>query len=210
MSSDAGAPAGAVTAPAGSTADPAGTGDVRRRRHVSDLVLVAVLAVVTVVYATQAVGLPSTSPNQADIGPRAYPFLVAALLALVTIGLGAHAIVGLVHTRRGRVGRSTSQHLRTVPLGQRLRTPDAARLFRLTTLVVATGLYLQVMVVTGFVPATVLFLVAATLLLQRGRVTGRRVLLSAVYSVIGSLAVWGIFDAALGVLLPPGLMGLSP
>src|SRR5262245_21557446 len=49
-----------------------------------DLVLCGLLALIGVVYAFQLIDIPATSPNQADIGPRAYPQLILVLLAVIT------------------------------------------------------------------------------------------------------------------------------
>jgi putative tricarboxylic transport membrane protein len=170
---------------------------MNKRRHArADLVLSGVLALIAVVYAVQAFDLPQTSPNQADIGPRAYPVLILVLLVLATVLLALKALWGFIVS-----ARETDSV-----------TDRRAMLFRLgglTLVVAATVVYLELMIPLGFIVSTALF-IALQVAMVGGwrRYGGRRALIPVVFACLASVAIYVLFADSLGVLLPRGIFSL--
>jgi putative tricarboxylic transport membrane protein len=172
------------------------------RRHArADLVLSAVLALIAVVYGVQAFDLPQTSPNQADIGPRAYPLLILVLLVLVTALLALKALRALIVSPRPDSTSDTQSHID--------RRATLLRLGFLTLVVVSTVVYLELMIPLGFIVSTALF-VALQVAMIGGwrRHGGRRVLIPIVFACLTSVAIYVLFADSLGVLLPRGIFSL--
>jgi putative tricarboxylic transport membrane protein len=173
----------------------------KRHRARADLVLSGVLAVIAVVYAVQAFDLPETSPNQADIGPRAYPLLILALMVLATALLALKALWGFIGSAREDSTPDTNSV-----------TDRRALMFRLgglTLVVAATVAYLELMIPLGFIVSTAVF-VALQVAMVGGwrRYRGRRVLIPLVFACLASVAIYVLFADALGVLLPRGIFSL--
>jgi putative tricarboxylic transport membrane protein len=182
--------------------DEVGEEPVNKRRHArADLVLSGVLAVITVVYAIEALGLPETSPNQADIGPRAYPLLIVVLLVLTTALLVLKSLRNFRGSARPEVAAETES-----------RADRHAMLFELVglTLVVAsTVVYLELMIPLGFIVSTALFLALQVAMIGGWRrYAGRRMLIPIVFGCLTSVAVYVLFADSLGVLLPQGIFSL--
>jgi putative tricarboxylic transport membrane protein len=173
----------------------------RRRDARADLVLSGVLALIAVVYSVQAFDLPQTSPNQADIGPRAYPLLILVVLVLATVVVALKALRDIVIT--AREGRGAEAEPVT---GRRAML---MRLGGLTLIVATTLVYLELMIPLGFIVATALF-VALQVAMVGGwrRYGGRRVWIPIVFACLTSVAIYVLFADALGVLLPRGILSL--
>ena len=175
---------------------------VDRRRHArADLVLGGVLGLIALVYAVQAFDLPETSPNQADIGPRAYPLLILVLLVLVTALLVLKALRDLV-VSPGPAGTSdTEPHTE--------RRGLLLQLGFLAVVVVSTVVYLELMIPLGFIVSTALFLALQVPMIGGWRrYTGRRSLIPIVFACLASVAIYVLFANSLGVLLPRGIFSL--
>ena len=175
---------------------------VDRRRHArADLVLSGILGLIAVGYGVQALDLPQTSPNQADIGPRAYPLLILVLLVLVTVLLALKALRDFIGGERpDSDSDADSQSDRRVVL---------VRLGGLALVAAATVVYLELMIPLGFIVSTALF-VASQVVLFAGwrRYSGRRVLIPIVFACLASVAIYLLFADSLGVLLPRGIFSL--
>jgi hypothetical protein len=175
---------------------------VSRRHHArADLVLSGVLALIAVVYAAQAFDLPETSPNQADIGPRAYPLLILVLMVLATALLALKALWGFIGSAREDSAPDTKS-----------ATDRRAMMFRLGGLmlvVMATVAYLELMIPLGFIVSTSVFLALHVAMIGGWRrYRGRRVLIPIVFACLTSVAIYVLFADALGVLLPRGIFSL--
>lgn len=169
------------------------------RRHArADLILSAVLCLLAVVYAVEAFGLPQTSPNQADIGPRAYPLLILALLILATVVLAAKALWRIV------IG---SRPATTVTATDRRGTLN--QLIGLGLNVVVTVVYLELLIPLGFILATAIF-VAVEVAMIGGwhRYGGRRALIPIAFGCLYGIVIYVLFADLLGVLLPRGIFSL--
>jgi hypothetical protein len=173
----------------------------RRTLARADLVLCGVLALIGVVYAVQLIDIPATSPNQADIGPRAYPRLILVLLALITVMLLVKTLRELISS--ARTGGNSDPAPRTDPRAM-LR-----RLGALTLSVVVAVVYLELMIPLGFIVATTLF-VAVQVAMIGGlrRYRSRRVLIPIVFGFLSAVVVYVLFADSLGVLLPRGIFSL--
>jgi putative tricarboxylic transport membrane protein len=175
---------------------------VNRRRHArADLVLSGVLGLIAFVYAVQAFDLPETSPNQADIGPRAYPLLILVLLVLVTVLLALNALRDLVVSPRPDSTSDTESHTD--------RRAMLLQLGFLTLVVVSTVVYLELMIPLGFIVATALFVASQVAMIGGWRkYAGRRALIPIVFACLASVAIYVLFANSLGVLLPRGIFSL--
>jgi putative tricarboxylic transport membrane protein len=173
----------------------------RRSFARADLVLSGVLALIAVVYAVQTFDLPETSPNQADIGPRAYPLLILVLVVFATALLALKALWGFIGSARPDSTPDTESV-----------TGRRAVLFRLggLTLVVATTVvYLELVIPLGFIVSTALFVaLQAAMIGGWRRYRGRRVFIPIVFACLASVAIYVLFADLLGVLLPRGIFSL--
>jgi putative tricarboxylic transport membrane protein len=121
-----------------------------------------------------------TGPGYAAIGPKLFPWLVAAGLLLVGVAL-------LYEARAGAVAH---------PAGFELDLPP--------TLVVTGGLVLQMVLIRplGFVIATAVLFVAIAYALG-----SRRVLVNAAIGVVLCALTYVAFTRGLGLVLPAGMLG---
>lgn len=168
-----------------------------------DLVLVATMAVIAVVYLVESLALPDSSPNQADIGPRAYPLLIVALLIVATAVLAVQTV--LRSNRRVGMGSDSVGRPPAVARFSLRHSP----LTRLLLVLLVTLAYLQLIIWVGFLVATAIYLAIESVVIggpQRYR--GRRAVEPLIYGVLGALAIYLLFEQALGVFLPHGMLGL--
>ncbi len=175
---------------------------VNRRRHArTDLVLSGVLALIAVVYAVQVFDLPTTSPNQADIGPRAYPLLILVLLVLATAVVVLKAVRDFVVSARHGDNFDTKS-----PTDGRTML---SRLGGVALIVVTSVVYLELMIPLGFIVSTAVF-VAVQVAMIGGwrRYGGRRMWVPLVFACLTSIAIYVLFADTLGVLLPRGIFSL--
>lgn len=180
---------------------------VDKRTHArGDLMLAGVMALIALVYAVQLFDLPTSSPNQADIGPRAYPQLILVLLVLVTVLLLAKALRELVGGARSDGGPAVSD------AKEKSRTDRRAMLVRLGSLaltVVLTVVYLELMIPLGFIVASTLFVGVQVAMIGGWRLyRGRRVLIPMAFAFLSAVVIYVLFADSLGVLLPRGIFSL--
>jgi putative tricarboxylic transport membrane protein len=121
-----------------------------------------------------------TGPGYAAIGPKLFPWLVAAGLLLVGVAL-------LYEARAGAVAH---------PAGFELDLPP--------TLIVTGGLVLQMVLIKplGFVIATAVLFVAIAYALG-----SRRVLVNAAIGLVLCALTYVAFTRGLGLVLPAGMLG---
>lgn len=155
-------------------------------RH--DVIMSAVLIMVTVVYAIEIARLPVSSPNQADVGPRAYPILILVLLGACTLALVGITIVRWVKRDRRKPARD----------GEETRA-----LIRVGLILGISAIYVVLMNPLGFAISTALYL-AALYVVIGGTRTIRGVLIALAFGCIGGLSIYLLFGTALGLLLPAG------
>ena len=121
-----------------------------------------------------------TGPGYAAIGPKLFPWLVAAGLLLVGVAL-------LYEARAGAVAH---------PAGFQLDLPP--------TLIVTGGLVLQMVLIKplGFVIATAVLFVAIAYALG-----SRRLLVNAAIGLVLCALTYVAFTRGLGLVLPAGMLG---
>jgi putative tricarboxylic transport membrane protein len=150
-----------------------------RGLRLGEAVLAAFVLVLGVFIAVETAML-RTGPGYSAIGPKLFPWLVAAGLLLVGVAL-------LYEARAGAVAH---------PVGFDLDLPPA--------LAVTAGLVLQMMLMTtaGFVIASAVLFVAVTYAFG-----SRRLALNAAVGLVLSTATYIAFTRGLGLVLPAGVLG---
>jgi putative tricarboxylic transport membrane protein len=150
-----------------------------RGLRVGEAVLAAFILLLGVFVAVET-ALLRTGPGYAAIGPKLFPWLVAAGLLLVGVAL-------LYEARTGAVAH---------PAGFDLDLPP--------TLVVTAGLILQMVLIrpAGFVIASALLFVAVAYALG-----SRRVVLNAAVGLVLCAVTYIAFTRGLGLVLPAGVLG---
>ena len=167
-----------------------------RRGHArADLILSGVLALIAVVYGVETLGLPKTSPNQADIGPQAYPLLILIILVAVTLLLAVKSVVSMIGSR----GAKVSADRRTILVG----------LGVLVFNIVVTMVYLELMIPLGFIVSTALFIAVQVAAIGGWRrYGGRRIWVPIAAGCLSAIVIYVVFADSLGVLLPRGIFSL--
>ena len=150
-----------------------------RGLRLGEAVLAAFILLLGVFVAVETAML-RTAPGYAAIGPKLFPWLVAAGLLLVGVAL-------LHEARAGAVAQ---------PAGFELDLPPA--------LIVTAGLVLQMVLMrpAGFVIATAVVFVAVAYALG-----SRRVVLNAAVGLVLCAVTYLAFTRGLGLVLPAGVMG---
>ncbi|WP_433439497.1 tripartite tricarboxylate transporter TctB family protein [Nonomuraea sp. CA-141351] len=142
---------------------------------------------VAVVVLAQAFAIPQGEGYQA-VGPRAFPLLVGAGLAVVSV-------MGVVQAFRpgtSSAGTATSDE------------PEQTHWPSVLLLIGSLVAYALVLVPAGYWQATTAFFVAVA------RVLGsRRLLRDVLVGLVLALATYFLFDRLLGISLPPGLVRLA-
>ena len=148
----------------------------------------AILAIVVgVFYFASAMTLPAHT-NMGDImGPRLFPIVVAAASVIAGIALVLVELVGK--------NRATSEKADFGFVKNRLVWIDIA------LLTVAGIVYGMILDLLGFTVATLLFMFAATMLINRGRIV-QNITVATIFTV----AAYGIFGFGLKLSLPRGLV----
>lgn len=144
------------------------------------------LLVIAAAYGRVALGIPR---GGAEPGPGALPLALAVLLAALSIGVLARGLAA------GRAGARQARPAEPPEPG------DAAARLGPWLAAAATLAYAGLFEPLGFVPATLAYTAIVTRLFG-GR---RRALIVAPVGV--TLALFAFFRLALGVRLPPGLLG---
>ena len=150
-----------------------------RGLRLGEAVLAAFILLLGVFVAVETATL-RTGPGYAAIGPKLFPWLVAAGLSLVGIAL-------LYEARAGAVAQ---------PAGFDLDLPP--------TLAVTVGLVLQMVLMrpAGFVIATTVLFVAVAHALG-----SRRILVNAAVGLVLCAFTYVAFTRGLGLVLPAGMLG---
>jgi putative tricarboxylic transport membrane protein len=151
-----------------------------RGLRLGEAVLAAFILLLGVFVAVETTML-RTGPGYAAIGPKLFPWLVAAGLLLVGVAL-------LYGARAGAVAQ---------PAGFDLDLPP--------TLAITAGLFLQMVLMrpAGFVLATTVLFVAVAYALG-----SRRFLLNAAVGVVLCTVTYVAFTRGLGLVLPAGVLGV--
>jgi putative tricarboxylic transport membrane protein len=150
-----------------------------RGLRLGEAVLAAFILLLGVFVAIETANL-RTGPGYAAIGPKLFPWLVAAGLVLVGLAL-------LYEARAGAIAH---------PAGFQLDMPPA--------LAVTAGLVLQMLLMrpAGFVIATAALFVAVTYALG-----SRRILLNVAIGLALCAITYVAFTRGLGLVLPAGVLG---
>jgi putative tricarboxylic transport membrane protein len=150
-----------------------------RGLRLGEAVLAAFILLLGVFVAIETANL-RTGPGYAAIGPKLFPWLVAAGLVLVGLAL-------LYEARAGAIAH---------PAGFQLDLPPA--------LAVTAGLVLQMLLMrpAGFVIATAALFVAVTYALG-----SRRILLNVAIGLALCAITYVAFTRGLGLVLPAGVLG---
>jgi putative tricarboxylic transport membrane protein len=154
--------------------------DEEGRRVGSDVVAGGFMLVFAVAYLVAAFAIPEPSFENAVVGPKAVA-LVATSLAL--------AIRGFVWGRSERDAAS----------GEAAPPQDLRKLGVVALLLLA---YILIFIPIGYAISTFLFMLAATMYLDRAHWVR-----NLVYAVVFSAVVYSIFVYVFGVQLPAGVLG---
>jgi putative tricarboxylic transport membrane protein len=169
------------------------------RRLNSDVAAGGVTLVLGTVFTVVALQIPPTTFANSVLQPRHVPIVIGVGLMLSGLALAVHGL--LVGRSRGEqelpesLAEDLAEELEELP-----EPPEQPRhLIVLSLLFIA---YLVAFIPVGFVAATFLFLFAGSMYLQPKKV--RRNFL---FALLLSLIVYFLFDRALGVVLPDGILG---
>jgi putative tricarboxylic transport membrane protein len=141
--------------------------------------------------------------DAAGVGPRTYPTLVGVALLATGVAL---VVTSVAAARRATVEPAVTQGDQPVEASpwQHRRFLQGVALAGLTVA------YLLVLDPLGFLIATVPYVAGAMVIVDAGEhYRGRRLLIPVVAGVLISIALHALFDGALGVPLPSGLLDPS-
>jgi putative tricarboxylic transport membrane protein len=159
------------------------------RRVGSDVVAGGFMFVFAVAYLVAAFAIPKPSFENAVVGPRAVPIAIGVALGAASLAL---AIRGFL---KGRSARDTAPG---AP-GEDAPPQDLSKLGVVALLLLA---YILIFEPLGYALSTFLFMLAATMYLDRDRW-----IRNLVYAVVFSAVVYSIFVYVFGVQLPAGILG---
>lgn len=192
-----------------------------------DVALGAGLTLLALVYLIAASQIPSGIVTTTEVGPRTFPYMVGGALLVVSVGfLLAQAVRGL---RRRSVPASSEQESMEQEGGQREDSDrseegeagtvsssgtgrDSGRdwsRYSHVAMFAAIAIYVFLLSFVGFLLSTAIYIAVGTLIVSgSGSYRGARLLVPAAYGVAGSVALYLLFDRALSVTLPQGIVGL--
>ena len=156
------------------------------RRVGSDVVAGGFMFVFAVAYLVAAFAIPEPSFENAVVGPAAVPVAIGVALAAASLAL---AVRGFVWGRSERDPAS----------GEGAPPQDLRKLGVVALLLLG---YILIFVSLGYAISTFLFMLAATMYLDR-----EHWVRNLVYAVVFSAVVYSIFVYVFGVQLPPGILG---
>lgn len=142
--------------------------------------------VFAVAYLVAAFAIPEPSFENAVVGPAAVPVAIGVALAAASLAL---AVRGFVWGRSERDPAS----------GEGAPPQDLRKLGVVALLLLG---YILIFVPLGYAISTFLFMLAATMYLDR-----EHWVRNLVYAVVFSAVVYSIFVYVFGVQLPPGILG---
>jgi putative tricarboxylic transport membrane protein len=140
----------------------------------------------------EQVGGVRTGGNAAGVGPRAYPTVLGWVLLATGVALVVTALLAARHAvpaERPALVRPSGRHVQVVAMAG------------------LTVAYLVVLGPLGFLLSTAPYLAAAIVVVDaREHYRGRRIVIPLLAGVLMSAALHLVFDAALGVSLPSGVL----
>jgi putative tricarboxylic transport membrane protein len=161
----------------------------REGRVDSDVVAGGFMFVFAVGYLVAAFAIPESSFENTPVGPKAVPIAIGVALGAASLAL---AIRGFLK------GGSVREAGSGVP-GEDAPPQDLSKLGVVALLLLA---YMLIFVPLGYALSTFLFMLAATMYLDR-----EHWIRNLVYAVIFSVVVYSIFFYVFGVQLPAGVLG---
>ena len=159
------------------------------RRVDPDVVAGGVLFVFAVAYLAAAFAIPESSFENTPVGPRAVPIAIGIALGAASLALAVRGFL------KGRSVRDTAPG---AP-GEDAPPQDPRKLGVVALLLLA---YILIFEPLGYALSTILFMLAATMYLDRDRWVR-----NLVYAVVFSVVVYSIFVYVFGVKLPAGVLG---
>jgi putative tricarboxylic transport membrane protein len=162
----------------------------------ADLVVGGALAVLAVAYVVGAARLPTNVATRTDLGPNVYPLALGGGLLVAVAVLVIGAVVRRPATSAGQ------------PTASMEPTATHTAWRRLLVVLAATGVYVWLLGMVGFILASTVYLAfCARLIDDQGRYRGvRGAAVPVAYGLLTSVVIYVLFDRLLGVLLPPGLL----
>ena len=151
-----------------------------------DLIGSAVLFLIAGAYYFASTDIPATSLED-EIGPRGFPTMLAALLALISVALATRAL--LVPSTPDGAHKDTTG------------SEDEAPPLRALGLIAVGALYIPLAALLGYVPAIVLLLVGV-MAYEGLRPSWRSLSVAA----LGALFFWLLFVVLLGVAQPEAFL----
>jgi putative tricarboxylic transport membrane protein len=145
--------------------------------------------VFAVAYLVAAFAIPESSFENTPVGPKAVPIAIGVALGVASLAL---AIRGFLK------GRSARDAAPGAP-GEDAPPQDLRKLGVVALILLA---YILIFVPLGYAISTFLFMLAATMYLDR-----ERWVRNLIYAVVFSAVVYSIFVYVFGVQLPAGILG---
>jgi putative tricarboxylic transport membrane protein len=160
--------------------------DEERRASVSsDVVAGGFMFVFAVAYLVAAFAIPEPSFENAVVGPKAAPIAIGVALGVASMVLAIRGYVKGESPRDAASGEAPPQ--------------DFGKLAVVALLLLG---YILIFVPLGYAISTFLFMLAATMYLDRAHWVR-----NLVYAVVFSVVVYSIFVYVFGVQLPAGVLG---
>lgn len=156
------------------------------RRLGSDVVAGGFMFAFAVAYLVAAFAIPKPSFENAVVGPRAVPIAIGVALGAASLALAVRGFL------KGRSPRDAAS-------GDDAPPQDLGKLGVVVLLLLG---YILIFVPLGYAISTFLFMLAATMYLDR-----EHWLRNLIYAVVFSVVVYSIFVYVFGVQLPAGVLG---
>lgn len=191
-----------------------------------------VLALLAVGYVTATIQIPTGVAASTEVGPRTFPYLVGGALLMVSVGfLFAQALrlrgrSSTVSSGQASSGQKAEQEAGEQPGGEGQSAPEPPEhgssemefstisgrdwsSYSHVTMFAAVAIYVVLMNFVGFLIPTAIYIAIGTLIVSdTGSYRGTRLWVPAVYGLAGSVVLYLLFDGALNVALPQGILGL--
>lgn len=194
-----------------------------------NFVLGAVLSLLALGYLIATIQIPTGVATSTEVGPRTFPYLVGGALLVVSAGfLLAQALRG----RSARVSSGEATSAQKVDQEGNEQPEEATASEQVSTgtdtnagsgevsqrdwsrythvvMFAAVAVYVLLLSFVGFLIPTAIYIAAGTLIVSTpGSYRGARLAVPAAYGVAGSVALYLLFDGALSVTLPRGILGI--
>lgn len=155
----------------------------------SDIVAGGAMFVFAVAYLVAAFAIPESSFETTPVGPKAVPIAIGVALGAASLALAIRGFFKGASERDAAPGAP----------GEDTPPQDLRKLGVVALLLLA---YILIFVPLGYALSTFLFMLAATMYLDR-----EHWVRNLVYAVVFSVVVYSIFVYVFGVQLPAGVMG---